>query len=75
VFPLLRLRLQAFRIRILDRTIRRLSQRHRVYAGLAGILVARMAAERVLWRGTVRPGERVTISMRRPGTSADSGPG
>ncbi|HXX90659.1 MAG TPA: hypothetical protein VEI83_10600 [Acidimicrobiales bacterium] len=74
MFPLIRLRFRALRIRILDRTVRRLSRRHRVLAAAAGILVARRAAQRLLWRGTVRPGEGLQVTMRRRGPADTLGP-
>jgi hypothetical protein len=64
VFPLYRLRLRALRIRLLDQTLRRVSRRHRLLAAFAGVLVARAAADRILWRGAVRQGEGLVVRVR-----------
>jgi len=75
MFPLIRLRLRALRVRLLDRTIRRLSRRHQALAAVAGMYVARRAAQRVRWRGTVQPGTSLLITVRRPGSPAEPGDG
>jgi len=69
-FPLLRLRLRALRVRLLDRSVRRFSRRHRLLAAAAGIVVTRMAAERFLWRGTVKAGEGLVVTVREKGAPA-----
>jgi len=75
VVPLLRLRLRAFRISLFDRTVRRMSRRNQVLAAMVGTAMARAAARRVLWRGVVRDGESLVVTVRRPGPSAEPGSG
>ena len=75
MFPLLRLRLQAFRIRILDRTIRRLSRRNQVLAAVVGWYLARRAAQKLVWRGRLAPGAGLVITMREAGDGTDARPG
>ena len=68
--PLLRFRLRALRIRLLDRAVRRISRRHRLLAFLAAGLVANLAREKVLWRGSVDPGTTLLVSVRDKGEPA-----
>jgi hypothetical protein len=70
VNPLLRFRLRALRIRLLDRAVRRFSRRHRLLAFVAAALVANLAREKVLWRGTVEPGASLLVSVRDKGSLA-----
>jgi len=75
VFPLVRLRLRALRTGLIDRTVRRLSRRHRLLAGVIAMFLARMAADRLLWRQTVREGESLVVTVRRRGRSVEPGAG
>ncbi len=75
MFPLARLRIRAFRARLFDRTVRRFTRRHRLLAVVAGMYLARVAADRLLWRGSVRAGESLLVTVRRPGSATDQGAG
>ena len=68
--PLLRFRLRALRIRLLDRAVRRFSRRHRVLAFVAAALVANLAREKILWRGRIEPGTSLLVSVRDRGRLA-----
>jgi hypothetical protein len=75
MFPLARLRLRAFRTRLFDRTVRRMSRRNRLLAAVVGSYLAKVAADRLLWRGVVRDGESLVVTVRQPGSPADPGAG
>ena len=68
--PLLRFRLRAFRIRLLDRTVRRISRRHRLLALVAAAIVSNLARDRVLWRGSVESGGGLLVTVREKGAPA-----
>jgi len=70
VNPLLRFRLRALRVRLLDRLVRRVSRRHRLLALVAAGLVANLAREKILWRGSVDSGASLVVTVRDKGTPA-----
>ena len=75
MLPLVRLRLRAIRVGLVDRTIRRMSRRNQLLAAVVGSYLARVAARRLLWRGVVRDGESLVVTVRRQGSSTDPGAG
>lgn len=75
MLPLIRFRLRAIRVGLVDRTIRRMSRRNQLLAALVGSYLARAAARRLLWRGVVHDGERLVVTVRRPGSTTDPGAG
>jgi nucleotide-binding universal stress UspA family protein len=52
-----------------------MSRRNRLLAAVVGSYLAKVAADRLLWRGVVRDGESLVVTVRQPGSPADPGAG